>query len=214
MSDRWFPGPLSHPFPTVSNCRTDQTFDGNPQAAGRRAARLHRSAGDEPRATTIGARTPGVTTDDLEARRRARARELRRARLRRARGGPRRPPAGDPARRHPADDLLVRAVGRPGRNIKTRTDAAQGNSTSATTGARGARRPAWRVELSRSARHVERLPDRRPRVPPDAGAGAERRGRLERPGVRCRGPSPSPPTRRRSRATTRTPSCRPSTATR
>src|SRR5215213_5028733 len=31
MVDRWFPGPVSHPFSTVSNCRTDQIFEGNPQ---------------------------------------------------------------------------------------------------------------------------------------------------------------------------------------
>ncbi len=31
IADRWFPGPLTHPFPTVSNCRTDQIFAGNPQ---------------------------------------------------------------------------------------------------------------------------------------------------------------------------------------
>jgi hypothetical protein len=30
--DRFFPGPLSHPLPTVSNCRTDTALAGNPQA--------------------------------------------------------------------------------------------------------------------------------------------------------------------------------------
>ncbi len=29
--DRWFFGPVSHPLPTVSNCRTDTTVGGNPQ---------------------------------------------------------------------------------------------------------------------------------------------------------------------------------------
>jgi hypothetical protein len=29
--DRWFFGPVSHPLPTVSNCRTDTTLGGNPQ---------------------------------------------------------------------------------------------------------------------------------------------------------------------------------------
>ena len=28
VSDRWFPGPLSHPYPTVSNCRTEPTVEG------------------------------------------------------------------------------------------------------------------------------------------------------------------------------------------
>jgi hypothetical protein len=29
MVDRWFPGPLSHPLPTVAGCRTDRLEDGN-----------------------------------------------------------------------------------------------------------------------------------------------------------------------------------------
>jgi len=32
--NRWFPGPYSHPVPTVGNCRTDTTLGGNPQAPG------------------------------------------------------------------------------------------------------------------------------------------------------------------------------------
>jgi hypothetical protein len=31
LADHWFPGPLTHPYPTVSNCRTDQIPAGNPQ---------------------------------------------------------------------------------------------------------------------------------------------------------------------------------------
>jgi Neutral/alkaline non-lysosomal ceramidase, N-terminal len=31
MEDRWFPGPLSHPYPSVSNCRTDKATEGDPQ---------------------------------------------------------------------------------------------------------------------------------------------------------------------------------------
>src|SRR4051812_3110999 len=31
MEDRWFPGPLSHPYPGVSNCRADKAFSGDPQ---------------------------------------------------------------------------------------------------------------------------------------------------------------------------------------
>jgi hypothetical protein len=30
VSDRWFPGPLAHPYPGVSNCRTDRALEGNP----------------------------------------------------------------------------------------------------------------------------------------------------------------------------------------
>jgi hypothetical protein len=29
--DRWFPGPLSHPYPGVSNCRTDEALEGDPR---------------------------------------------------------------------------------------------------------------------------------------------------------------------------------------
>jgi Neutral/alkaline non-lysosomal ceramidase, N-terminal len=31
IEDRWFPGPTSHPYPGVSNCRADKAFDGDPQ---------------------------------------------------------------------------------------------------------------------------------------------------------------------------------------
>jgi Neutral/alkaline non-lysosomal ceramidase, N-terminal len=31
MEDRWFPGPVSHPYPGVSNCRADKAFEGDPQ---------------------------------------------------------------------------------------------------------------------------------------------------------------------------------------
>jgi hypothetical protein len=31
MEDRWFPGPVSHPYPGVSSCRTDAALAGNPR---------------------------------------------------------------------------------------------------------------------------------------------------------------------------------------
>jgi hypothetical protein len=31
MEDRWFPGPISHPYPGVSSCRSDKVFAGDPQ---------------------------------------------------------------------------------------------------------------------------------------------------------------------------------------
>jgi hypothetical protein len=31
FQDRWFPGPITHPYPGVSNCRTDEALAGNPQ---------------------------------------------------------------------------------------------------------------------------------------------------------------------------------------
>ena len=30
MFDGWVPGPVSHPYPTVGNCRTEPTVEGNP----------------------------------------------------------------------------------------------------------------------------------------------------------------------------------------
>ena len=51
MKDKWYPGPFSHPYPGVSNCRTDQTLDGRPAHPGRRPARL-RQPGRQPRRST------------------------------------------------------------------------------------------------------------------------------------------------------------------
>src|SRR5205809_6992686 len=31
MDDRWFPGPVSHPYPGVSSCRADPAFQGDPR---------------------------------------------------------------------------------------------------------------------------------------------------------------------------------------
>jgi hypothetical protein len=31
FEDRWFPGPLSHPYPGVSSCKTDEAIGGNPR---------------------------------------------------------------------------------------------------------------------------------------------------------------------------------------
>ena len=31
MQDRWFPGPITHPYPGISNCRTDEALAGEPQ---------------------------------------------------------------------------------------------------------------------------------------------------------------------------------------
>ena len=71
------------------------------------------------------------------------------------------------------------------RNIQTRTDRVPDNEWLGRTG-RSSARP------------------RLAAVPPDVGAGPQRRDRLERPGVRRYRPRPSPPTPSRSRATTPT----------
>src|ERR1700742_3621901 len=63
VSDKWFPGPLSHPFPTVSNCRTDQALNGNPQAPVVGLPDCS-GAGESPW-DDIGV-NPGPSTDDFE----------------------------------------------------------------------------------------------------------------------------------------------------
>ena len=60
MVDRWFPGPLSHPLPTVSNCRTDAALGGDP--------RTPLLPGFPTCENPAGAKSPvdpGVRTDDL-----------------------------------------------------------------------------------------------------------------------------------------------------
>src|SRR5207237_8378996 len=32
VAEDWVPGPVSHPYPSVSNCRTQPTLDGDPGA--------------------------------------------------------------------------------------------------------------------------------------------------------------------------------------
>jgi hypothetical protein len=74
--DRWFPGPLSHPYPGATNCRTDQTLAGNVQVEGLPNCRtpanganallndIGISGNPVPEASPID---PGVSTDDLQA---------------------------------------------------------------------------------------------------------------------------------------------------
>ncbi len=121
MEDRWFPGPLSHPYPGVSNCRADKAFEGDPQfpvvglpdlrERGRgpaehrqhlRTATTARSAKRADRSRHQHGRLP-VTRDPP-------ARKLLGALVHRAGGGRQRAPAGVPAGRHPVHGLLVRAV--------------------------------------------------------------------------------------------------------
>ena len=136
MDDRWFPGPLSHPYPGVSNCRTDQAFDGRPAGPGRRPARLRerRRRAAEPR-DLVGLPEPpdppsapidpGLSTDDFQRAGHPGARELLGARRTRAsQEDVERPPPGVPARRHPVHGLLVRAVGRPERATSRRAPTA------------------------------------------------------------------------------------------
>ena len=59
MVDRWFPGPLSHPVPTVAGCRTERYAEGKP-----RAPVANECIGDENVETPFD---PGVNVDDLKA---------------------------------------------------------------------------------------------------------------------------------------------------
>ena len=43
--DRWFPGPVTHPYPGVSNCRTNPALAGEPADPHRRPARLRAGPG-------------------------------------------------------------------------------------------------------------------------------------------------------------------------
>jgi hypothetical protein len=63
MADRWFPGPTSHPYPSVSNCRTDQIFAGNPQAP---LVGLPDCQGTGQSAFAQVGVDPGITTDDFQ----------------------------------------------------------------------------------------------------------------------------------------------------
>ena len=58
MVDRWFPGPLSHPVPTVAGCRTDRQLAGKPRAP------VANECTDSPVTSPVD---PGVRTDTLQA---------------------------------------------------------------------------------------------------------------------------------------------------
>ena len=78
FADRWYPGPFSHPYPGVSNCRADRTLSGEyllpivglpdcntPEEGLRNLADL--IGLPEPPPSPIPPIDPGLTTDDFEA---------------------------------------------------------------------------------------------------------------------------------------------------
>ena len=78
MEDRWFPGPLSHPYPGVSNCRTDKTVKGDVQfpivglpdcenAQGGIKALADIFGLDAPPEPPTVPVDPGLSTDDFQA---------------------------------------------------------------------------------------------------------------------------------------------------
>src|SRR3954470_16950781 len=65
MRDHWYPGPISHPYPAVSNCRTDTALGGNPQLPVVGLPDCEGPSGQLPGGTPA-AQSPGLTTDDFE----------------------------------------------------------------------------------------------------------------------------------------------------
>jgi hypothetical protein len=77
LDDRWFPGPFSHPYPGVSNCRMDKGLEGNPQlpviglpdcqgVAGGLGTLTDLIGLPDPGGTIPGI-DPGLTTDDFQS---------------------------------------------------------------------------------------------------------------------------------------------------
>lgn len=69
MEDRWFPGPVSHPYPGVSSCRTDPALQGNPRLPVVGLPDCQEvPAGDSlsPVISQTGLTFPGLSTDTFE----------------------------------------------------------------------------------------------------------------------------------------------------
>src|SRR4051794_7409744 len=70
MEDRWFPGPVSHPYPGVSSCRTDPALQGNPRLPVAGLPDCEEvPAGDSlsPVISQAGPGFPGLSTDTFES---------------------------------------------------------------------------------------------------------------------------------------------------
>src|SRR6476660_4157672 len=70
MEDRWFPGPVSHPYPGVSSCRTDAALQGNPRVPVAGLPDCEEvPAGDSlsPVTQQLGRAFPAVSTDTFES---------------------------------------------------------------------------------------------------------------------------------------------------
>jgi hypothetical protein len=78
MEDRWFPGPTSHPYPGVSNCRADKAFDLDPQfpvvglpdcenGVGVLQSIASLAGLPEPPDPPSSPVDPGISTDDFQA---------------------------------------------------------------------------------------------------------------------------------------------------
>jgi hypothetical protein len=107
MEDRWFPGPVSHPYPGVSSCRTDPALQGNPRLP---VVGLP-DCQEVPAGQSLSPVIPRPLDRHVRVARCSSARELLVPVDRRARGHARRAHAGVPPGRHPLHGLLMRAVG-------------------------------------------------------------------------------------------------------
>src|SRR5437763_10929237 len=69
MDDRWFPGPISHPYPGVSSCRTDPALQGAPRLplVGLPDCQDMPWGDSLEPVTTLGGSTPGLSTGTFEA---------------------------------------------------------------------------------------------------------------------------------------------------
>src|SRR4051812_33738187 len=70
MEDRWFPGPVSHPYPGVSSCRTDPALQGNPRLPVVGLPDCEEvPAGDSlsPVISQVSPGFPGLSTDTFES---------------------------------------------------------------------------------------------------------------------------------------------------
>lgn len=61
VEDRWFPGPVSHPYPGVNSCRTDPALAGNPRVG------TAADCTEVPVAESAGLPGPAITSDDFQA---------------------------------------------------------------------------------------------------------------------------------------------------
>ncbi|HEY1359673.1 MAG TPA: hypothetical protein VGF21_15320 [Thermoleophilaceae bacterium] len=69
IDDRWFPGPVSHPYPGVSSCRTDPALQGQPRIplAGLPDCEDAPTGDSLSPVMTLGGNSPGLSTDDFES---------------------------------------------------------------------------------------------------------------------------------------------------
>ena len=69
MDDRWFGGPISHPYPGVSSCRTDAAFQGDPRlpVVGLPDCQDVPAGDSLQPVTSLGPQTPGISTSTFTA---------------------------------------------------------------------------------------------------------------------------------------------------